>query len=206
MKIFFDTSTHNLHLWEKEFNWEFGQFRTPLTQYKSGTFEWVLDNGCYTNWQPEKFHRMMIAAVNDPDCLWIVVPDIVANSEETLERFHAYTTHTPDILKKAAFVAQDGCGLDDVPWNQIKCLFIGGSDSFKDGVTAYRLALEAKRRNKWVHIGRVNGTARLVKWFRIADSIDGSGISKYRHMREKIVNDLKSLHQYHQSTIDDWSC
>ena len=205
LKIFFDKSTASIADYEFEFNWEFGQFRTPLTQYAKGAFPWVLDNGAYSEFHKDRFVRMMVDAIEDDGCLWVVVPDVVGNHDATLERFDSWVKEYPDILKKAAFVAQDGAQIPLIPWEDITCLFIGGTDSFKDGVYAYQLAVEAKRRGKWVHVGRVNSTPRLVNWFGIADSIDGSGISKYTWMRKRIVHDLKVLHQYHQSSLEDWA-
>lgn len=45
--------------------------------------------------------------------------------------------------------------------------FIGGSDGWKLGPHARALTAEAKRRGKWVHMGRVNSLKR----FRYAESI-----------------------------------
>lgn len=205
MKIYFDKSTSSISDYEYMYDWEFGQLRTPLTQYAKGAFPWVLDNGCYSEFHEARFIRMMNDAIEDQNCQWIVVPDVVGNHDRTLTRFNNWVEKHPIVLKKAAFVAQDGASPSLIPWEDIVCLFIGGTDHFKDGIGAYQLALEAKKRGKWVHVGRVNGMTRIINWFGVADSIDGSGISKYKWMRERIVKDLKALHQYHQSTLDDWA-
>ena len=205
MKIYFDASTDSISEWEHEHNWEFGQFRTPLTQYAKGAYPWVLDNGCFSRFEPEKFKRMWEDAIVDDSCHWVVVPDVVGDADETLHRFIKYTDIFPDILSKAAYVAQDGQHSVLVPWEDIVCLFIGGTDAYKDSVEAYKLALEAKRRGKWVHVGRCNGITRAIQWFAVADSIDGSGISRFTNHRNRFVQDLKALHQYNQSTLDDWA-
>jgi hypothetical protein len=44
--------------------------------------------------------------------------------------------------------------------------------------------------DKWVHVGRVNTAQRVSQWIGLADSIDGSGISKYDHMLEAVLNEL----------------
>ena len=44
---------------------------------------------------------------------------------------------------------------------------------------------------KWVHVGRVNTAPRVKNWLGLADSIDGSGISKYDHMLENV---LEAIH------------
>jgi hypothetical protein len=46
-------------------------------------------------------------------------------------------------------------------------LFIGGDTEWKLGPVASDLAAQAKRRGKWVHMGRVNSEKRL----RYADAI-----------------------------------
>jgi hypothetical protein len=62
-----------------------------------------------------------------------------------------------------------------IPWDEFDCLFIGGRDDFKEGPLVRDACREARRRGKWVHMGRVNTLHRL----RIAldfgvDSVDGT--------------------------------
>lgn len=57
-------------------------------------------------------------------------------------------------------------------------MFIGGSTEWKLSEEAAELGREAKRRGKWLHMGRVNSLTRL----RIAshigcDSVDGSKVA-----------------------------
>ncbi len=79
-----------------------------------------------------------------------------------------------------ALVAQDGQELLPVPWDRIRCLFVGGSTEWKLGYHAARLIIEAKRREKWVHVGRCNtqGRERLFDALG-ADSTDGSAYSRF---------------------------
>ena len=65
--------------------------------------------------------------------------------------------------------------MGSIPWDEFDCLFIGGADDFKEGPLVSDACREAKRRGKWVHMGRVNGLRRL----RVAqefgvDSVDGT--------------------------------
>lgn len=205
MKIYFDCSTDKISEFEQYYNWDFGQFRTPLTKYAPGAYPWVLDNGCFTKFEPERFKRMWELALRDEGCHWIVIPDVVGDAEATRERFIEYTDEHPQLLKKAAYVAQDGQNIGLVPWDDIVCLFIGGTDEWKEGVEAYALATEARKRGLWVHVGRVNKFMRAIHWFRLAHSIDGSGISRFSKHRDRFVQDLKALHQWTQSTLDDWA-
>jgi hypothetical protein len=47
---------------------EFWQFRTPLTQYKSGDMPYILDNGVYSGFDEKSFERMVKKAKFDPMC------------------------------------------------------------------------------------------------------------------------------------------
>lgn len=212
LKVYFDNSVKQIKEWQKEFDLKFGQFRTPLTQYAKGDLPWILDNGCFTSpWQlplndkGRTFMRMAHAALQqDSGCQFIVVPDVVGNADDTLDQFLEFTADCAIPSSMAAYVAQDGQMAALVPWEDIGCLFIGGSDSYKDGVQSYLLALEAKKRNKWVHVGRVNTTPRVIQWFDVADSIDGSGIARFTWMRERFLNDLLDLQAVRQSKLSEW--
>jgi len=83
-----------------------------------------------------------------------------------------------------AFVAQDGQERLPVPWEHFEALFVGGSTQWKLGPHAAALIREAKRHDKWVHVGRVN-TLRRIEWFKAleVDSIDGSGFARFTRVR-----------------------
>lgn len=197
--------------WQIEYQLEFGQFRTPLTQYAVSDLPWILDNGCFTEmWglpspTQDTFLRMMqYALLPDSGCQFIVVPDFVGDSDATLQQFIEFTDQHDMPASMVAYVAQDGQQAPLVPWEDIGCLFIGGSNSFKDGVQAYQLALEAKKRGKWVHVGRVNTAPRILQWYGIADSVDGSGISRFTWMRERFLKDLKDIRRVKQTSLEEW--
>ena len=204
MKIYFDKRAVWIEELMEEHGLFFGQFRTPLTQYAAGEIPWVLDNGVYSEFKKEKFVRMQANAIDDELCEWIVVPDVVGNADRTLQRFLSWTDDYPLVLNKAAYVAQDGQVSVLVPWEDIVCLFIGGTDAFKDSQAALLLAMEAKRRGKWVHVGRLNTTERLVSWYGIADSFDGTGVARFTWMRDKLIQDLKDLERTVQTSLQEW--
>jgi hypothetical protein len=58
-----------------------------------------------------------------------------------------------------------------------------------DGVYPEYLGL-----GKWVHVGRVNTVARVRNWIDLADSIDGSGISRFDHMLEDVLAMIRGEH------------
>ena len=135
MRIYLDNSPHKIAVKSCEYDYDFGQFRTPLTKYAiaEGT-QWVLDNGAYSGFDRESFIRMQTVALDDDDCEWIVIPDRVGDHDETLRLFDEWMKEFDIPAHKAAFVAQNGCSQSLVPWEDIGCLFIGGTNEFKDSV------------------------------------------------------------------------
>lgn len=75
----------------------------------------------------------------------------------------------------AALCAQEGMTPGSIPWDEFDCLFIGGADTFKEGPIVRDACSEARRRGKWVHMGRVNGLRRLLIALDFGvDSVDGT--------------------------------
>jgi hypothetical protein len=90
-----------------------------------------------------------------------------------------------------ALVLQDGINDVSIPFSKIDAVFVGGTDDFKSSVEAFAAAKAAKMLGKWVHVGRVNTPERLNGWLDFADSIDGSGISRFDWMLAKVVDFLR---------------
>ncbi len=108
-------------------------------------------------------------------CLFAVVPDVVGDAEATLALFRKHAPTVREIGYRVAFVAQDGIERIEIPWDDSDVIFIGGSTAFKLAETTYQLIREAKRRKKWVHIGRVNSLERNLAFLAAgADSADGT--------------------------------
>lgn len=90
-----------------------------------------------------------------------------------------------------ALVLQDGIENEEIPWSDLAAVFVGGSDRFKYSREARGVAREAKRRGLLVHVGRVNTAERMRGWKDLADSIDGSGISRYDHMLAAVLSEIR---------------
>ena len=181
---------------------EIQQFRTPLTQYKSGNIPYILDNGAYSGFNEKKFLRMANASKNDIFCKYIVMPDVVGDAQSTYNQFRYYKNIIGLRPNQTAFVLQDGAERRNMPdWDEFDCLFIGGSTEFKMSGKAYIIAQEAIAQGKHVHVGRVNTPSRIVKWHGNCHSIDGSGISKYDHMFDKAVDLIIELNEIRQSKL-----
>jgi hypothetical protein len=115
-------------------------------------------------------------------CLFAVAPDVLGDAGATWERSAPLLPCIRSLGYPAALVAQDGFDPDAVDWSAFDVLFIGGKParprarewkrSESGGYAAIR---EAKRRGKWVHVGRVNGGPFLRQLAGAgADSADGS--------------------------------
>lgn len=112
---------------------------------------------------------------------FITVPDAVGDARSTLAMWRQWRPTLAASALPAALVAQDGMEITDVPWPEVDALFIGGSTRWKLSGQAARLALAAKMRGRWVHVGRVNSARReraIGAWGTV-DSFDGGQYSMF---------------------------
>ena len=94
--------------------------------------------------------------------------------QKTLDRFYQYHNVTRRMGFPVTLVTQDGLKPSAVPWHLIDAIFVGGSNYHKRGIEAELLAIEAKRRGKYVHVGRVSAVSTAAKFWPWADSYDGT--------------------------------
>lgn len=178
------------------------QLRTPLTAHKAGDIKYILDNGAFSNFNEKKFSKMVEFSKYDEFCKYIVMPDVVSNAKKTFYNFYKYKNKYNLESHKCAYVVQDGINQDLLPsFDEIGCLFIGGTTKFKMSHTAFKLSKLAIENNIWVHVGRVNTPKRIDKWFNYCNSIDGSGISRFNHMFEKAVQSIRSNIKFNQNFL-----
>lgn len=147
---------------------------------------WAADNGRYASpgdYSDSSYIAWLEKRPDKASCLFATAPDVVGNAGATLAMSAPMYRRIRAAGYRVALVAQDG--LDNlrefIPWDDFDALFIGGSTDFKLSDAAHDLAAEAKRRGKWVHMGRVNSRRRM----RIAeamgcDSVDGTYL-RFRH-------------------------
>ena len=190
------------------------QLRTPLTQYAPdvlGVIPYILDNGAYSHFDAAAFERMAQRSLADPLCMFVIMPDVVGDHKGTIRQFIRWTADLGILdsfdFSKVGFVAQNGCSVETMPdilWDSIGCLFIGGDDEFKEGQDAFSLMEEARIRNKWVHVGRVNTSRKIVYFHGIADSFDGSGIARFTAIRQKAIRTLHRLDGTVQLRFSEW--
>jgi hypothetical protein len=141
---------------------------------------WAADNGAFSHFDANAFLELLEKLRGREGGLFVAAPDVVGSAALTLERFETWQPIITSFGLPVALVAQDGLVLEEVPWDDLEAIFIGGTTAFKLGSSARSLAGYAKARGKWVHMGRVNTKKRFRYAAQIGcDSVDGSRFSKW---------------------------
>lgn len=142
-----------------------------------GPFEFMpyaLDNGAFAggeNWSEVDWLKMLEwAKLSGQRPLWTLVPDVVADRERTIERWHIYAPVARRYGWPLAFAVQDGMTAEDVP-PDAELIFVGGSTDWKwQTVASWCKAFQR------VHVGRVNVYRRLCECHDLGvESVDGTG-------------------------------
>ncbi len=142
---------------------------------------YAMDNDCFVRFNRRAYEPFLERFQGvQPAPLWVTAPDVFGNAAATLEQFEQWEPVLHGRGYPVALVAQDGLDRLTVPWERIEALFLGASNAWRFGDAAVSLMVEARRRGKWLHIGRVNSLDRMEWCARMgADSIDGSGFSRF---------------------------
>ena len=137
---------------------------------KSNTFDhekW--DNGMLDNWK----RLILWAQCQNQKPMWAIVPDVIGDREETLERYEEYVDIVIGANIPVAVAVQDDMTVKDVQGLSQKpdVIAIGGSDEFKWGTL-----------NEWVssfpriHVLRCNIPSKLYELEAMGvESCDGTG-------------------------------
>lgn len=199
MRIMLDCSPAKIAEYSQRYGYEFWQLRTPLTKNRVADTRWALDNGCFSQFDQKTWTRMLNEA-DDLACrlekphppVFVTLPDLVGSAQRTRELFDVFFLQTVGLPR--AMVLQDGIGSVQIPWSELAAVFVGGSDAFKVSQEARDVCRVAKMLGKWVHVGRVNTASRVRDWLGLADSLDGSGISRFDHMLEDVLMMIRGEH------------
>ena len=182
-----DTS-QDLHLCGEELSCGVGQLLTPLTRYRlrDPLKPWAIDNGAFARFEAKAYLSLLKREEHHKEnCIFVTAPDVVGSARRTLEVFDHWKTKLTGW--KLALVIQDGQQDLPIPWGEISAVFIGGSTNFKLSAHVQHVIKAAQALDKWVHVGRVNDKERFMYFEELgADSIDGTGLARYTHMREKV--------------------
>lgn len=161
------------------------QLFSPLTRFRDRHPERkkAADNGGFKKLDIAAYLALLEREQHQIDMFrFVAVPDIVTSARRTLELFE-YWKHKL-YRWPLALVAQDGQEHLPIPWGEIAAIFIGGSTQWKMSKHAADIVKTAKAMEKWVHVGRVNDPVRWIHFENLgADSVDGTGIAQYSHMR-----------------------
>lgn len=139
---------------------------------------YAVDNGAfpaYTNnvpWNESAFRVHLEKTKTSHKPLWIVVPDVVADAESTIIRWHEWYPQIKSICPNVplAFAVQDGMTPHHVP-TQADVIFVGGTTSWK-----WRNLHQWTNNFPRVHVGRVNSEKMLWASHEAgAESCDGTG-------------------------------
>ena len=107
---------------------------------------------------------------------WVVMPDVVADREATLEKAERWFGRLGGL--RLLLAVQDGMSAADVePWlKRGDGIFVGGSTEWKLATVRHWAPL-ARSHGQWCHVARVNTRKRieLCKHFGV-DSVDGKSV------------------------------
>lgn len=201
MKVMLDVSPAKLAAYRERYGVDLWQLRTPLTKYaRAPGVPWALDNGLFAGVLHRKIWERLLDEADEDRPVFVTLPDVVGDAQRTAELFEQFWTRTQELPR--ALVLQDGIGSVRIPWDDIVAVFIGGSDAFKVSREAFAAARTAKILGKWVHVGRINTAKRLYEWLELADSCDGSGMSRFDHMLEDVLAAIAGTHPQHRIQLE----
>jgi len=190
MIVLLDTNNGDHDKCADELGGEIGQLLTPLTRrlLRHPTAPWAVDNGAYASFSASMFLSLLERNLQHREhCLFVTVPDVVGSARRTLEVFEHWKARLAGW--PLALACQDGQEHLPIPWDEIAAVFIGGSTNWKCSPHAAHIISAAKMFDKWVHVGRVNTPGRFDHFEKLGvNSIDGSGVSQYSHMRFAIAD------------------
>lgn len=154
-----------------------GVLATPnVGNYRDPSWTWAADSGCFNRetYKGDDAYVAWLAAQDRTRCLFATAPDVVGDWDATAAFAVDWLPRLRGLGYPAAVVLQDGATVDTVPWDDCDWVFVGGTDGFKLG-GCDALIVEAQRRGKRVHVGRVNSGRRYQRFAQMGiDSADGT--------------------------------
>lgn len=140
---------------------------------------YALDNGRFTAttagkiWHEEEYLAMIEKAARaDQNPMWVLVPDVVGNRDETLREWDRWAPRLEVYGWPLAMAVQDGMvpGSGDIP-KEAEVVFVGGTTGWKR-----RTLWDWADTHERVHIGRINTRKWLWECHDAkVESVDGTG-------------------------------
>ena len=199
MRLLIDASPQSIvtHIGRDAYALHCGGFITPRSGRDPGHFDnmvWGMDNDCFRGFNRDNYLATLKRWQGRRGCLFVTVPDVVGNAAATMQRFTLWRPAVSYYGYPVALVAQDGLQNMTIQWCKFEALFIGGTTEWKLSQATAELVREAKRRGKWIHMGRVNSNNRLQYARAIGcDSVDGSS---YAIIKYKTRQAIPALQRY----------
>jgi len=112
---------------------------------------------------------------------WIVLPDIVMGGQRSLDLSLSWLEKLEGLPSRLLIAVQNGIEVGDVRsyLNPSVGIFVGGDTAWKEQTTPTWGSL-ARRRNCYLHVGRVNSQRRIgICAAAGADSFDGTSVTRY---------------------------
>jgi hypothetical protein len=154
---------------------------------------YAMDNGAWTAYQQDKpfdedaFMRAIDKLGESAD--WIVVPDIVTGGLRSLDYSLSWLEKLRGLPTPLLLAVQDGMEPNDVRelLSPAVGIFIGGSTEWKEE-TADQWGRLARRRNCYLHVGRVNSQRRIgICNAAGANSFDGTSASRFSKSLQRLA-------------------
>lgn len=120
---------------------------------------WCADNGCFSErWEPEEWWRFLVANASDASsCLFATAPDVVGDAAATEKRARPWLARIRDLGYPVAYVAQDGMEFSSWDlWDEIDCLFIGGTTA--RGSWGRSRAISQRSARRWASGSMLGGS------------------------------------------------
>lgn len=163
----------------------FGRFVNPKRRNPnlSGWQTWVGDNGAFHGFDKDMFMRSVKELLPyKSTCKCLTVPDVPFHWAPTLAKFKDWAPSLRRMGFPLGCAVQDGATVENIPWNELDAVFVGGSTQWKRehtplfGSPVGEIIREAKCRGKWVHVGRsANSVKQVLYAYQLgADSVDGT--------------------------------
>jgi hypothetical protein len=158
---------------------------SPAGTLTTQSMKYGLDNGAWSAFQQGRpfndlaFMRAVEKVGEGAD--WIVLPDIVAGGMRSLDLSLAWMDRLRGLPTPLLIAVQNGMELDDVRRHLSPSIgiFIGGDTAWKES-TAIAWGQLARRRNCYLHVGRVNTARRIAICAAAgANSYDGSSVTRF---------------------------
>ncbi len=177
----------------------YGSILTPASGFDAPLpgRPWCADNEAFTG----RFEWSRFAGwlrrmeLHKSTCVFVAVPDVVADAIATLEKFRWYAWQVKAMGWPVALVAQDG--LESLRWPPswvYDALFVGGTTEWKLSTAADWCIQRAQAAGKWIHVGRVNSLVRMRHFALVGvDSVDGTSLCFRPNQYHKLF--ARQLHQ-----------